>query len=136
SDIELREFTATDAQPPQRFDEATIPKIGSSQKQFPHVRWFEVIGRGGELVLGCGHSVPSYGIAHPFFEVQNMVVLLCCRCCQAPVGFCPFLFLGRFPLVQSRLVAMVDTQLRLTHVLPPMRVQPRSIPLALFPPLT
>src|SRR5262249_26785104 len=30
----------------------------------------------------------------------------------------------------------VDTQLRLTPVLPPMRVQTRSIPLALFPPLT
>ena len=66
-----------------------------------------------------------------------MVVLLCCRCCQAPVGiFFPFLFWGRCPLVQSRLAALVDTQLRLTHVLPPMRVQPRSIPLALFPPLT
>ena len=30
----------------------------------------------------------------------------------------------------------VDTQLRLTHVLPPMRAQTRSIPLVLFPPLT
>jgi len=50
--------------------------------------------------------------------------------------FFPFLFWGRCPLVQSRLAALVDTQLRLTHVLPPMRVQTRSIPLALFPPLT
>jgi hypothetical protein len=30
----------------------------------------------------------------------------------------------------------VDTQLRLTPVLPPLHVQTRSIPLALFPPLT
>jgi len=67
----------------------------------------------------------------------EQVVLLCCRCCQAPVGiFFPFLFWGWCPLVQSRLAALVDTQLRLTHVLPPMRVQTRSIPLALFPPLT
>jgi hypothetical protein len=66
-----------------------------------------------------------------------MVVLLCCRCCQAPIGiFFSFLFWGQGPLVQSRLAALVDTQLRLTHVLPPMRVQTRSIPLALFPPLT
>jgi putative transposase/transposase-like zinc-binding protein len=50
--------------------------------------------------------------------------------------FFPFLFWGRCPLVQSRLAALVGTQLRLTHVLPPRRVQTRSIPLALFPPLT
>src|SRR6516162_3623919 len=65
------------------------------------------------------------------------VVLLCCRYCQAPVGiFFPFLFWGRCPLVQSRLAALVGTQLRLTHVLQPIRVQTQSIPLALFPPLT
>ena len=50
--------------------------------------------------------------------------------------FFPFLFWGRCPLVQSRLATLVSTQLRLTHVLQPIRVQTQSIPLALFPPLT
>jgi hypothetical protein len=51
--------------------------------------------------------------------------LLCCRCCQAPVGiFFPLPSLGAVHLVQSRLAALVDTQFRLTHVLLPMRVHP------------
>jgi hypothetical protein len=87
---------------------------------------------------GHVHTGPAlYTAAWPMCLSLQWVVLLCCRCCQAPVGiFFPFLFWGRCPLVQSRLAALVDTQLRLTHVLPPMRVQPRSRPLALFPPLT
>ena len=33
----------------------------------------------------------------------------------------------------GRLAALVDTQLRLTHVLPPMQGQTRALPLDLFP---
>jgi hypothetical protein len=45
--------------------------------------------------------------------------LLCCRCCQAP--FCIF-----FP-------CLLWAQCHLTHVLPLLRVQTRSIPIDLFP---
>jgi hypothetical protein len=91
------------------------------------------VSRGSE----AGTSWKTGMLGSQEHTAEHLVVLLCCRCCQAPVGiFFPFLFWGRCPLVQSRLAALVDTQLRLTHVLPPMRVQTRSIPLALFPPLT
>ncbi len=72
SDIELDAFTTTNAHPPQRLEEAPIPKIGRRQEQFPYVRRFEVIGRGGELVFGCRHRKPSCGMAHSFSGVQNI----------------------------------------------------------------
>jgi hypothetical protein len=39
-------------------------------------------------------------------------------------------------IADHSLATLVGTQLRLTHVLQPIRVQTQSIPLALFPPLT
>ena len=72
ADIELEEFAPPHAQPPQRFDETSIPKIGSRQEQFPHVSRSEVIRRSGELMFRCRHLHPSCNIAQPFSEVQNI----------------------------------------------------------------
>lgn len=57
--IEMDEFTAANAKPPERFDQTSIPKIAGAQEQFSHVSGLEVIGRGGKLVLGYSHGFPG-----------------------------------------------------------------------------
>src|ERR1043166_3893466 len=53
--IEIDKLAATNTEPPERFDQTSIPKIVGLQEQFLHVRGLEVIGRGGKLMLGCRH---------------------------------------------------------------------------------
>jgi hypothetical protein len=76
ADIELEEFAAPNAQPPQRFDETSIPKIGRRQEQLPHVSRSEVISRSGELMFRCRHRHPSCDIAHPFSGMQKIAPAL------------------------------------------------------------
>jgi len=61
--IEMDKFAATNAEPPEGFDQASIPEIAGAQEQFSHVSGLEVIGRGGELVLGCRHGKTSWQMA-------------------------------------------------------------------------
>jgi hypothetical protein len=61
--IESDEFTAANPEPPEGFDQASIPKITGGQEQFPHVSGLEVISRGGELVSGCSHGKTSLKMA-------------------------------------------------------------------------
>ena len=61
--IKIDEFAATNAEPPERFDQTSIPKIAGAQEQFVHVRRLDVIGRGWELVSGCSHGKTSLKMA-------------------------------------------------------------------------
>ncbi len=69
--IEIDEFAATNAEPSERFDQTSIPKIVGAQEQFSHVRWLDVIGRSGELLLGCRHRKTSLNMASLFFCVPK-----------------------------------------------------------------
>jgi hypothetical protein len=82
-DIEIDELAATNAKPPKCFNQTSIPKIAGAQEQFSHISWLEVIGRGGELVLGCRHGKTSLKMAllcfcvpktahHPYQEVNPL----------------------------------------------------------------
>ena len=53
--VEADEFTATNAKPPECFDQTSIAKIVSRQKQFLHLRGLDVVSRSRELMFGCRH---------------------------------------------------------------------------------
>jgi hypothetical protein len=71
SHIEIDEFAATHAEPPEGFDQASIPEIAGAQEQFSHVSRLEVIGRGGKLLRGCRHGKTSLKMALFFFCVPK-----------------------------------------------------------------
>ena len=72
SHVKMDELAAANPEPPERFDETSIPKIVGAQEQFSHVRGLEVIGRGGELVFGCRHGKTSLKMALLCFCVPKM----------------------------------------------------------------
>lgn len=76
TDIELDAFATTNAQPPPRFDQTAIAKIGCRQESFAQISWPDVIGRSSELVLGCRHLQLSCEIAHPRSGVQKIAPCL------------------------------------------------------------
>ena len=69
--VETDEFAAANAEPPERFEQASIPEIAGAQEQFLHVRGLDVIGRGGKLLLGCRHRKTSKKMALLFFCVPK-----------------------------------------------------------------
>jgi hypothetical protein len=56
--IKIDEFATTNAEPPEYFDQTSLPKIAGAQEQFPHTSRLEVIGHDGSWCLDAGSEKP------------------------------------------------------------------------------